>query len=118
MSPIRQGEIFWADLDPVKGREQRGRRPVLVLTRDGINRLPLTVLVMVGTGAEHHQMQQYPSDLWVTAVESGLPKDTVFLGLQIRSIDPSRLGSRLGRLPPDRLTDMWKVIRYLIGDDA
>ena len=114
---IQQGEIFFADLDPVQGREQRGRRPVLVITRDSINRLPLTVLVMVGTGAEHYQRKDsFPSDLWVTAAESGLPKDTVFLGLQIRSLDPSRLTVRLGRLPPRRLPEVWKLVRYLIGD--
>ena len=119
MSSILQGEIYWADLDPVKGREQRGRRPVLVVTRDGINRLPLTVLVMVGSGAEHfHGREPYPSDLWVTAAESGLPKDTVFLGLQLRSIDPSRLSTRLGRLPSARLPEIWRLMRYLIGDDA
>ena len=37
--------------------------------------------------------------------------------MQIRSIDPSRLTGRIGRLSPDRLPDVWKVVRYLIGDD-
>lgn len=115
---VQQGDIYWANLDPVKGREQRGRRPVLVITRDAINRLPLTVLVMVGTGAEHyHSKEPFPSDLVVTAAESGLPKDTVFLGLQIRSLDPSRLAALAGHLPPPRLPEVWKVVRYLIGDD-
>ena len=115
---VRQGEIWWADLDPTKGREQRGRRPVLVLSRDSVNRLPLTVLVMIGSGAEHyHRAQPFPTDIWVTAIESGLPKDTVFLGLQIRSLDPSRLTALAGRLPSNRIPEISSTIRYLIGDD-
>lgn len=115
---VKQGEIWWADLDPTRGREQRGHRPVLVLTRDSINRLPLTVLVMIGSGAEHYQRgQAFPTDIWVSAAESGLPKDTVFLGLQIRVLDPSRLTTLAGRLPASRLAEIFGTIRYLIGDD-
>ena len=111
-----QGDIYWADLNPVQGHEQKGRRPVLVLSRNEINRLPLTLLVMVGTGAEHVP-DAFASDLRVTAEESGLPKDTIFLGLQIRSLDAGRLGSRIGRLPEDRLPEAWDRVRYVMGDD-
>ncbi len=40
---VRRGEIYFANLDPVQGREQAGRRPVLVLSIDAINRVPLVV---------------------------------------------------------------------------
>ncbi len=113
---IEQGDIFWADLDPVQGREQRGRRPVLVLSRNEINRLPLTVMVLVGTGAEHVP-ERFATDLLVTPEESGLPKATVFMALQVRSLDPRRLGERIGRLAPDRLPEAWQCLRYLMGDD-
>lgn len=113
---FRQGEIYWANLDSTTGREQRGRRPVLVISRDELNRLPLTVLVMVGTGAERLS-QHYPTDLWVAGAECGLPKDTVFLGLQIRSLDPSRLGARVGRIAGSRLAEVRELIRYVVGDD-
>ena len=46
---IRRGEIYFVDLNPVRGREQAGQRPVLVLSVDEINRLPLVVTVVVGT---------------------------------------------------------------------
>ena len=46
---IQRGEIYLVDLNPVQGREQAGRRPVLVLSVDAINRLPLVVSVVVGT---------------------------------------------------------------------
>lgn len=46
---VERGEIYFVDLNPVKGREQAGKRPVLVLSIDTINRLPLVVTVIVGT---------------------------------------------------------------------
>jgi len=49
---IQRGEIYFVDLNPVKGREQAGRRPVLVLSVDAINKLPLVVTVIVGTKGE------------------------------------------------------------------
>jgi len=116
--PAKQGDVYWAELDPTRGREQRGRRPVLVVSRDEINRLPLTVLVMIGTSASHlDPAHRFPTDLWVTARESGLPKDTVFLGLQMRSLDPLRLTHRIGSLPETRIRELWSAVRYLIGDD-
>ncbi len=111
-----QGEIYWAELDPAQGHEQRGRRPVLVLSRNEINRLPLTLLIMVGTGAERVP-ELFATDILVTVEESGLPKDTVFLGLQIRSVDAGRLGDRMGRLPLTRMPEVWQRVRYVMGDD-
>jgi len=46
---IHRGEIYFVNLNPVKGREQAGQRPVLVLSVDAINNLPLVVTVVVGT---------------------------------------------------------------------
>jgi len=51
--PIRRGEIYLVNLNPVQGREQAGLRPVLVLSADSINRLPLVVSVVVGTKGEN-----------------------------------------------------------------
>ena len=117
MTRPQQGDIHWADLEPTPGREQGGRRPVLVISRNEINQLPLTLLVMIGTGVERLS-GRYPSDLWVTAAESGLPKDTAFLGLQVRSLDPSRLEERIGSLPQARLPELRLLMRYLVGDDG
>lgn len=49
---IKRGEIYFVDLNPTKGREQSGRRPVLILSVDEINKLPLVVTVVVGTKGE------------------------------------------------------------------
>jgi len=52
--PIQRGEIYFVNLNPVEGREQAGNRPVLILSRDAINRLPLVVTVVVGTSGSEH----------------------------------------------------------------
>jgi len=96
---IRRGEIYFVDLNPVRGREQAGRRPVLVVSDDAINCQPLVVTVVVGTKAASIP-KDYPTNVRVPALESGLPMDTVFLCFQIRALDRSRFGDVAGRLPP------------------
>lgn len=93
MTSPRRGEIYFVDLDPVQGREQAGRRPVLVVSDDQINRLPLVVTVVVGTKGENVP-RDYPTNIRVAAAESGLPFETVFMCFQIRSIDHRRLSEK------------------------
>ena len=81
---ISHGQIYLVNLSPTHGREQAGRRPVLVISTDAINRQPLVVTVVVGTDAENVP-RDYPTNIRMTARETGLPRDTVFLCFQIRS---------------------------------
>jgi mRNA interferase MazF len=108
---IRRGQIHFASLDPVRGREQAGNRPVLVVSSDAINRLPLVVTVVVGTDAANIALD-YPVNVRVTAAESGLPRDTVFLCFQVRSLDASRLASpAAGALPALRMAEIDAALR-------
>ena len=86
---IQRGEIYFVNLNPVKGREQAGLRPVLVVSTDDINQMPLVVTVVIGTKGSN-VTRDYPSNVRVPSQESGLPLETVFLGYQIRSLDHSR----------------------------
>ena len=73
MREIRRGEIYFVDLNPIKGREQAGTRPVLVLSIDAINKQPLVVVtVVVGTKGERVP-KDYPTNVRVSPQESGLP---------------------------------------------
>jgi mRNA interferase MazF len=87
--PIQRGEIYFVNLNPVHGREQAGQRPVVVLSIDAINRLPLVVTVVVGTKGENIR-RDYPTNVRVSPADSGLPIETVFLCFQLRSLDPGR----------------------------
>jgi len=77
--PIQRGDIYFVNLNPVHGREQAGQRPVLVLSIDAVNRLPLVVTVVVGTNGENVS-RDYPTNIRLAPTESGLPMETVFLG--------------------------------------
>ncbi len=112
---IKRGDIHFVDLNPVKGREQSGERPVLVLSIDAINRLPLVVSVVVGTKGANIA-RDYPTNVRVSSSESGLPDETVFLCFQIRSLDPGRFSKPpAGRMPEAAMERVEKAVRYCLG---
>jgi len=113
--PIVRGEIYFVNLNPVQGREQAGHRPVLVLSIDTINRLPLVATVVVGTKGENIS-RDYPTNVRVSAADSGLPMETVFLCFQIRSLDAKRFpDSAAGTLTENALKQVEDAVRYCLG---
>jgi mRNA interferase MazF len=118
---ISRGGIYFVDLNPAKGREQRGRRPVLVVSVDSINRQPLVVTVVIGTDAANLS-RSYSTNVHLKAGETGLPKDTVFLCFQIRSLDPSRfidprtgVPSPAGYAPETRMAEVDRALRRVLA---
>jgi mRNA interferase MazF len=112
---IQRGQIYFVDLNPVKGREQSGKRPVLILSIDDINALPLVVTVIVGSKGENIR-QNYPTNVRVTPEESGLPLETVFLCFQIRSLDPDRFSTApAGQLSAETMHKVETAVRYCLG---
>jgi mRNA interferase MazF len=108
---IRRGEIYFVNLDPTKGREQAGTRPVLILSSDAINALPLVVTVVIGTKGQN-VTRDYPTNVRVPPQESGLPMETVFLGFQVRSLDPKRFpAQRAGQLSDAYLAEVEEAVR-------
>jgi mRNA interferase MazF len=114
---IKRGEIYFVSLDPIKGREQAGKRPVLVVSSDNVNSQPLVITVVAGTDSKNVS-RNYPTNIRVSAVESGLPKDTVFLCFQVRSLDHSRFqesrAKRVGVMPPHRMADVEDALRRVL----
>ena len=120
-SMISRGQIYFVNLSPTQGREQTGRRPVLVVSVDAINRQPLVIAVVVGTDAKNVP-RDYPINVRVTAKETGLPIDTVFLCFQLRSLDPARFyepkthrPNIAGTLPPVRMAEVDNALRLVLG---
>ena len=112
---IQRGEIYFINLNPVLGREQSGQRPVLVISVDSINRLPLVVTVVVGTKGENVE-RDYPTNVRVPKAESGLPMETVFLCFQIRSLDPNRFqSSPVGKLSAMYMERIEAAVRRSLG---
>lgn len=112
---IHRGEIYFVDLNPIKGREQAGKRPVLVLSIDSINRLPLVLTVVVGTKGENIT-KNYPTNIRVSPTESGLSMETVFLCFQVRSLDHKRFPEKAaGKVTKELLDKIEDSVRYCLG---
>jgi mRNA interferase MazF len=86
--------VFWADLNPVRGREQAGRRPVLVISHDVFNERSGTVIAMAITSQA--QRAGFPLTLEIT--EPGLPKRSWLKISQVRTLSVLRLGERITSL--------------------
>jgi mRNA interferase MazF len=105
-----RGEIYLANLDPGSGSEQRGTRPVLIVSRDALNEHAPIVIVVTITGREHKR-QLYPTHSEIKAGEGGLTKDSVVLCEQVRAISRSRLTKRVGKVPAEVLQKTETALR-------
>lgn len=97
MARILRGEVYWADLNPVKGQEQAGRRPVLVVSHDVFNERSGTVIAMAITSQV--QRAGFPLNLEIT--ETGMPKRSWLKISQVRTLSVLRLGKRIATLSPE-----------------
>ena len=93
---VRRGDIYYADLSPVVGSEQGGVRPVLIVQNDTGNRHSPTVIAAAITS--QLGKARLPTHISLAAQGSGLPKDSVILLEQIRTLDKRRLRERMGRV--------------------
>lgn len=101
MARVLRGEVYWADLKPVKGREQAGRRPVLVISHDVFNDRSGTVIAMAITSQA--QRAGFPLNLEIT--EPGMPKRSWLKISQIRTLSLLRLGKRIAVLSPELVNE-------------
>jgi len=99
MARILRGEIYWADLDPTKGREQAGQRPILILSQEIFNERSGTVIAMALTSRP--QKAGFP--LTLELADPALPKKSWIKISQIRTLSTERLGKRITRLPEKEL---------------
>lgn len=112
MARILRGEIRWADLNPVQGKERAGRRPVLVLSHDVFNERSGTVIAVALTSAP--QRAGFPLTLELQS--KGLPKKSWVKVSQIRTLAVERIGGRLGTVGPEELTQVIEGLSEIIGD--
>ena len=93
---IKRGELYYADLSPVVGSEQGGIRPILIVQNDIGNRYSPTVIGAAITSQLNKA--KLPTHIEISAKEFGLPKDSVILLEQIRTLDKRRLKEKIGEL--------------------
>ena len=93
-----QWRIFLASLEPTKGSEQSGKRPVLVISRERINQMLPVVNVIPLTSLKSAERVIYPNEVLLPAGTAGLRLDSIALCYQMRTLDKSRLEQDLGEL--------------------
>lgn len=102
---------MWAGLDPTRGREQAGRRPVLVISHDIFNERSGTVIAMAITS----QAQRAGFPLTVELVSGGLPKRSWVKVSQVRTLSVERLERRIGRVSPEELLRVVEGLNEIVA---
>lgn len=93
---VKRGDIYYADLSPVVGSEQGGVRPVLIVQNDTGNKHSPTVIAAAITSQTGKA--KLPTHIALAAHSYGLPKDSIVLLEQIRTLDKRRLREHMGRV--------------------
>lgn len=101
---VKRGDIYYADLSPVVGSEQGGIRPVLIIQNDVGNRYSPTVIAAAVTSQLNKS--KLPTHIEIDAMKYGLPKDSVILTEQIRTIDKKRLKEKIGHVDEELMTSV------------
>ena len=111
MARILRGEIRWADLNPVRGHEQAGRRPVLVLSHDVFNERSGTVIAVALTSQEPHA--GFPLTLESKAAR--LTKRSWITISQIRTLSVDRINQRIARASEEELARVLDGLNEILG---
>ena len=111
MARILRGDIYWADLNPTKGHEQSGRRPVLVLSHNVFNKNSGTVIAVALTSQK--QKAGFPLTLEIESAK--LDKQSWIKISQIRTLSTERIGKRLGSISEEELNRVIDGLNEIIG---
>ncbi len=110
---IKRGELYYADLNPVVGSEQGGVRPVLVLQNDVGNKFSPTIIAAATTSKL--TKAKLPTHIQVAVENSPLPKNSIVLLEQIRTIDKSRIKEKIGELSADVMKQIDTALLVSLG---
>ena len=111
MARILRGEIRWADLNPVRGREQAGLRPILILSHNVFNKHSGTVIAVALTS----QPQRAGFPLTLELKLKNLPKRSWVKISQIRTLSVERIGKRISMASPEQLVQIIEGLNEIIG---
>ncbi len=101
---MKRGDVFWADLVPRSGSEQTGRRPVVVVSHDGFNRVDAwRSVIVVPLSTATAQRRRGPTAIVLPNGAGGLRQESVALCHQVTTLDRVKLVERIGELPPAAL---------------
>lgn len=110
---VKRGEIWLADLNPTRGAEQAGTRPVLIFQNSLINKFTTTILAIPLT--TNLRRASLPSCLLISKGEGGLASDSVALCHQLRVLDKTRLTRKLGAVNRQTLSAAESCVKFTMG---
>src|SRR6266487_2605389 len=110
---LKRGEVWLADLNPIRGSEQAGIRPILVFQNDAINTFTTTVVTIPFT--TNLRRAALPSCVRVVAGEGGLTSDSVALCHQLRVLDTTRFIRRLGNVSEPTMLAVERCVLFTLG---
>lgn len=113
MDAVKRGEVYYADLSPVVGSEQGGFRPVLILQNDIGNKYSPTVIVTAITS--QLGKAKLPTHIELSAEEYNLPKNSVALLEQIRTLDKRRLKEKVTTLSAEKMKEVNRALLISLG---
>lgn len=111
MARILRGEIRWADLNPTRGNEQAGLRPVLILSHDVFNDRSGTVIAVAITS----QPQRAGFPLTLELDSKSLPKQSWVKISQIRTLAVERIGKKIAQASPEELAQVVEGLNEIVG---
>lgn len=113
MIVVNRGEIWLADLNPTRGSEQAGVRPIIIFQSDSLNKFTTTVLAIPLT--TNLRRASLPSCVFIPRKEGGLSNDSVALCHQLRVLDKTRLQRKLEKLSQQILSTIEKRMLFTMG---
>lgn len=113
MDMVKRGELYYADLSPVVGSEQGGVRPVLIVQNNVGNKYSPTIIAAAITS--QMTKAKLPTHIALPAGQCGLPKDSVVLLEQIRTLDKRRLKEKIGELPINMMSRVNEALLVSLG---
>lgn len=113
---IRQGEVYWLHFGTPEGSEPAGRRPAVIVQHDRFNRSAISTTV-VAVVTSNLRLAAMPGNVRLRRGEAGLLLPSVVNISQLRTVDLSRLGERVGVLGPARLREVLRGLALLFGTD-
>ncbi len=111
---IRQGDVWWADLEAPFGSNPGFKRPVVVVQSDHLNRSRIATVVCVPL-TSNLKWADAPGNILLRAKETGLPVDSVANVSQVISLDKNLLVSQVGSLTPAQLSSIFSGLDLIFG---
>jgi mRNA interferase MazF len=101
---MRRGEVWWADLAPRSGSEQRGRRPVVIVSHDAFNAVAgWRSVIVVPLTTKGRKRRTGPTSVGFPVGTAGLPAASAALCHQVTTLDRAKLVEHIGALPAEQL---------------